>query len=115
MQYTDINDPLIAMEKTLEWGHLAPLAPDTFRIYPYSDNDPLLLKKIPDIYFISGKKDFNKKIIEIPSKGKNSSKKNILLIELPDFSSTFKGIIYNIDDDSIIEIDFSQNINFHKN
>lgn len=115
MQYTDINDPLIAMEKTLEWGHLAPLAPDTFRIYPYSDNDPLLLKKIPDIYFISGKKDFNKKIIEIPSKGKNSSKKKILLIELPDFSSTFKGIIYNIDDDSIIEIDFSQNINFHKN
>ena len=112
MQYTSINDPLIAMQKTLEWGHLAPLAPDTFRIYPFSDKDPLLLDRIPDIYFISGKNEFNTKVIEMNKDGKN--KKNVTLLELPDFSTTFKGILFNIDDDSINEINFSQDLSFNK-
>ena len=111
MQYTSINDPLIAMQKTLEWGHLAPLAPDTFRIYPFSDKDPLLLDRIPDIYFISGKNEFNTKVIEMNKDGKN--KKNVTLLELPDFSTTFKGILFNIDDDSINEINFSQDLSFN--
>ena len=113
MQYTSINDPLIAMEKTLQWGHLAPLAPDTFRIYPFTEKDPLLIEKIPDIYFISGKNDFNMKNIEMNFDEKN--KRNVTLIELPDFSSTFKGIIFNVDDNSINEINFSQNLDFNKN
>lgn len=107
LQYTNINDPLIAMQKTIEWGHLAPLAPDTLRIYPYSQNDPLLLNRIPDVYFISGKNDLNHKVIKY-------IKKDILLIELPDFSNTCKGIIYNIDDDEINEISFSQQLSFSK-
>ena len=112
MQYTSINEPLLAMQKTLEWGHLAPLAPDTFRIYPFTDRDPLLLDRVPDMYFISGKNDFNTKVIEMNKDGKN--KKNVTLLELPDFSSTFKGILFNIDDDSINEINFSQDLSFNK-
>ena len=111
LQYTDIDDPLAAMEKTIQWGHLAPLAPDTLRIYPYSESDPLLLNYIPDVYFISGKKDLNKKTIKIKS-DKTSSKKEVLLIELPDFSSTFKGVLFNVDNESINEIDFSQELPF---
>ena len=107
LQYTDIKEPLSAMQKTIEWGHLAPLAPDTLRTYPYSQNDPLLLNKIPDIYFTSGKKTLNKKII-------NHNKKEVLLIELPDFSETYNGVIYNIDDDIINEINFTQEIKFQK-
>ena len=98
----------MAMEKTIEWEHLAPQAPDTLRIYPYSECDPLLLDKIPDIYFISGKNDLNKKII-------NYNKKQILLIELPDFSSNFRGVIYNVDDDTLNEINFNQQLSFQKN
>lgn len=113
MQYTSISEPLIAMEKTLEWGHLAPLAPDTFRIYPFTEKDPLLLEKIPDMYFISGKNEFKMKKVEFNYD--EDSKKSVTLIELPDFSSTFKGIVYNIDDDSINEINFSQNLSFNKN
>ena len=113
MQYTSISEPLIAMEKTLEWGHLAPLAPDTFRIYPFTEKDPLLLEKIPDMYFISGKNEFKMKKVEFNYD--EDSKKRVTLMELPDFSSTFKGIVYNIDDDSINEINFSQNLSFNKN
>lgn len=115
MQYTDINEPILAMEKTIQWGHLAPLAPDTVRIYPYSQVDPLLLDKYPDVYFISGKNDLNKKEIEIKAHQKNASKKTILLVELPDFSLTFKGILFNVDDNSINEINFSQKLSFDKN
>jgi len=113
MQYTSISEHLIAMEKTLEWGHLAPLAPDTFRIYPFTEKDPLLLEKIPDMYFISGKNEFKMKKVEFNYD--EDSKKSVTLMELPDFSSTFKGIVYNIDDDSINEINFSQNLSFNKN
>ena len=113
MQYTSISEPLIAMEKTLEWGHLAPLAPDTFRIYPFTEKDTLLLEKIPDMYFISGKNEFKMKKVEFNYD--EDSKKSVTLMELPDFSSTFKGILYNIDDDSINEINFSQNLSFNKN
>ena len=112
IQYTSIEDPLIAMQKTLEWGHLAPLAPDTFRIYPYSNTDPLIISHLPDIYFTGGRNDFNKKVIKL--KLGESGEKSVILMELPDFSSTFKGIIYNIDDDSINEINFSQNLAFDK-
>ena len=108
MQYTDINNPLIAMKKTIEWGHLAPLAPDALRIYPFSSTDPLVLKKIPDVYLISGKNDLNKELTTIHNK-------NILLVELPDFSKTNKGVIYNIDDDKLSEINFDQNFSFPKN
>ena len=108
LQYTDINDPLEAMQKTIEWGHLAPLAPDTLRTYPYSQNEPLLLNKIPDIYFISGNKVLNKKVIDY-------NKKEILLMELPDFSQTCNGVIYNIDDNTINEIKFDQKLKFQKN
>ena len=111
MQYTSINEPMDAMEKTLEWGHLAPLAPDTFRIYPYNKEDPLILNKIPDVYFISGKKSLNHKVIKLKS---NNGNKDVVLLELPDFSYTFKGILYNIDNDNINEIDFSQEIQFPK-
>ena len=113
MQYTSISEPLIAMEKTLEWGHLAPLAPDTFRIYPFTEKDPLLLEKIPDMYFISGKNEFKMKKVEFNYD--EDSKKSVTLMELLEFSSTFKGIVYNIDDDSINEINFSQNLSFNKN
>jgi DNA polymerase delta subunit 2 len=113
MQYTSISEPLIAMEKTLEWGHLAPLAPDTFRIYPFTEKDPLLLEKIPDMYFISGKNEFKMKKVEFNYD--EDSKKSVTLMKLPDFSSTFKRIVYNIDDDSINEINFSQNLSFNKN
>lgn len=36
-RYSDIDDPLEILEKTLEWGHIAPTAPDTLgeRIYIY--------------------------------------------------------------------------------
>lgn len=111
MQYTSINEPMDAMEKTLEWGHLAPLAPDTFRIYPYNKEDPLILNKIPDVYFISGKKSLNHKVIKMKS---NNGNKDVVLLELPDFSYTFKGVLYNIDNDNINEIDFSQEIQFPK-
>ncbi len=36
-------------------------------------------------------------------------------MELPDFSSNYKGIIFNIDDNSVNEINFSQNLSFEKN
>lgn len=32
-RYSDIDDSMDILEKTLEWGHLAPTAPDTLSEY----------------------------------------------------------------------------------
>lgn len=105
-QYTSLNDPLEIMEKTIKWGHLAPLAPDTLRMYPYTENDPLIFDKIPDVYFASGKKDLSYKNIDIDIE---DVKKKVLLINLPDFSKCFKGVVYNVNNGEINEISFEIN------
>ena len=32
------------MEAILDWGHLAPTAPDTLSVYPFTTDDPFLLR-----------------------------------------------------------------------
>lgn len=44
------------LEKTLEWRHMCPTAPDTISCMPYYAKDPFILKECPDIYF-SGNMD----------------------------------------------------------
>ena len=105
-QYTNLDNPLDIMEKTLKWGHLAPLAPDTLRMYPYLENDPLILDKIPDVYFTSGKNELSFKNIDMDIE---DVKKNILLLNLPDFSKCYKAVVYNINNGEINEITFEIN------
>lgn len=56
------NNPIDLMEKTLEWGHLAPSAPDTLRTYPYSDRDPLIMTDMSNIYFSGNQNQFDTKL-----------------------------------------------------
>lgn len=63
-RYSSLTDPLDILERTLEWGHLAPTAPDTLACYPFSDRDPFLLKERPHIYFVGNQAKFQTKVKE---------------------------------------------------
>lgn len=56
--------PIEWMEKTLEWLHFAPTAPDTLSEYPYEKTDPFVIKEYPSIYFVGNMEKYNTKIIE---------------------------------------------------
>ncbi|EPQ26179.1 uncharacterized protein PFL1_06386 [Pseudozyma flocculosa PF-1] len=38
--------------RVLEWGHLAPTAPDTLWCYPFKATDPFLIRQRPDVMFL---------------------------------------------------------------
>ncbi len=98
-QITTFKNSLDIMEKILLWSHLAPNAPDTLRIFPYQKYDPLLLDFVPDVFFTGGKKFEYRK--------KKFRGKDILFISLPSFRETLSGVIYNVDDGNLMEINFN--------
>ena len=79
-QYSNISESTLdIMEKTLEWGHLSPSAPDTIRTYPVSEKDPLIINNVPNVYFAGNANKFETRLTfynQIP----------IRLISVPQFS-----------------------------
>lgn len=50
-------------QRTLEWRHMAPTAPDTLWIYPFPDADPFIMKHRPDVYIVGNQPEFETTII----------------------------------------------------
>ena len=100
-QYSSFEKDIDVMKKNIEWSHLCPIEPSYSTLYSLDNQtDPLILNKIPDVYFTSGNKELNYEKIKIKNK-------DIIFISLPDFDKTSKCVLYNYKDDSIKQIDFS--------
>ena len=54
--------PIDLLEKSLEWRHLCPTAPDTIPCMPFYKTDPFILKECPDIYFTGNMEKFDTKM-----------------------------------------------------
>lgn len=50
------------LEKTLEWRHMCPTAPDTIPCLPFHKKDPFILKECPSIYFAGNMEKFDTKL-----------------------------------------------------
>ena len=102
-QYSCFDNNIDIMKKNLEWKHLCPINPKYSTLYSFNNKvDPLIINEIPDVYFISGTNKLNYEKIKI-------SNKDVFLMSLPDFSKTYKCVLYNYENDLIKEIDFSLN------
>uniref|UniRef100_A0A2C9LU84 DNA polymerase delta subunit OB-fold domain-containing protein n=1 Tax=Biomphalaria glabrata TaxID=6526 RepID=A0A2C9LU84_BIOGL len=63
LRYSEINSPLEALQKTLQWGHMAPTAPDTLGCYPFVNDDPFMITDdCPHIYFTGNQESYSSKI-----------------------------------------------------
>ncbi|CAH0388289.1 unnamed protein product [Bemisia tabaci] len=89
--FSKIEDPLVALEKTLEWGHLMPTAPDTLACYPFYKEDPFIMNNKPDIYFVGNQDSFQTKLV-------NSSDEDspTRLVCVPKFATTFTCAVVNL-------------------
>jgi DNA polymerase delta subunit 2 len=94
-RYSNIGpNSLDIMNKTIEWAHLCPSAPDTLRTYPIMESDPLILREIPHVYFAGNQNKFETQLSsyqEVP----------LRIIAIPDFSLTFSFVIL---DTSTLEV-----------
>lgn len=84
------------LKSTLQWGHIAPTAPDTMAVYPFSEDDPLIITPslLPDIYFAGNQPDFVTELVTV-SDGQGMQKK-VRLICVPNFRETGKVVLCNI-------------------
>ncbi|KRZ95801.1 DNA polymerase delta subunit 2 [Trichinella sp. T8] len=57
-RFSSCEDRLTIMKNTLTWGHLCPTCPDTIGCYPYKDQDPFILDRLPHVYFAGNQPTF---------------------------------------------------------
>lgn len=63
------------MERNLRWQHIAPTAPDTLYCYAYTDDDPFILDKSPEIYVVGNQEEYSEKEVD-----------GVLLVSVPRFT-----------------------------
>ncbi len=96
-RYTSISQESVdIMEKTIEWGHVCPSAPDTLRTNPVDNVDPLIIREIPNVYFTGNQKSFAKKMIDY-------EEGVVRLISVPDFSQTCSLVLMDMDTLQVME------------
>lgn len=91
LKYVEDVEPLEVMEMMLRWRCIAPTAPDTLWCYPFQDDDPLLLKDCPHIYFAGNQKKFERRVIEGPAGQK------VLLVSVPKFKETGEIVLVDME------------------
>ncbi|CDR99417.1 hypothetical protein [Sporisorium scitamineum] len=64
-KYVDeTDDARIEMAmRTLEWGHVAPTAPDTLWCYPFKSTDPFVLKHRPDVMVVGNQPKYASAVV----------------------------------------------------
>jgi DNA polymerase delta subunit 2 len=85
-KYSKLENTLHIMQKTLEWGHLSPSAPDTLRTYPFIERDPLIFKEIPNVYFVGNQAKFESEV-------RYYNGVPLRLISIPKFSKSFSIVL----------------------
>lgn len=82
---------LDAMELSLRWRCIAPTAPDTLSCYPFQDDDPLLVKECPHVYFAGVQDKAGVRWIE------GTEGQRVLLVGVPRFIETGQLVLVDLD------------------
>ncbi|XP_029366812.1 DNA polymerase delta subunit 2 [Echeneis naucrates] len=89
-RYSSMDRHLEILEETLRLRHLAPTAPDTLGCFPFYQNDPFILEECPHVYFSGSAPTFESKLI------KGADGQDVLLVTVPEFSSTQTACLVNL-------------------
>lgn len=90
IRYSNIDNILDVMKKTLEWRHMAPTCPDTVPSTPCVDTDPFIIYNCPAIYFCGNCEKFATDLFE------GSEGQRVRLVCIPDFCTTKTVAIVNL-------------------
>lgn len=91
LQYTrKIEHSTTALKSSLEWGHVAPSAPDNLSCVPFREKDPFIIDFVPDIYFAGNQPEFAVTTYSTETKPK------IQLISVPSFVATMSCVVVDL-------------------
>lgn len=89
-RYSNLEDTLEILQRNLEWGHIAPTAPDTLSCYPFYGEDPFMLTDCPHIFFAGNQPEFKYKLY------KSAGGQEVLLVSVPRFCQTATAVLVNL-------------------
>ena len=91
-KFSKYTSDLDILQRTLEWQHLAPTAPDTLACYPFYKRDPFVLddKLCPHVLFSGNMESYGDRLI----KGDNGQ--SVRLITIPKFNETCSAVLLNL-------------------
>lgn len=89
-QHSKIEYSTTILKNTLEWGHIAPSAPDNLSCVPFKENDPFIIDYVPDIYFAGNQLEFAVTTYSSETKSK------IQLISVPSFVKTLSCVLVDL-------------------
>ncbi|KAM8973446.1 DNA polymerase delta subunit 2 [Pelodytes ibericus] len=89
-KYSSMQDYLEILEWTLQVGHLCPTAPDTLGCFPFYTSDPFILHTCPHVFFCGSAPSFSCKDVTGPEG------QRVLLVTVPEFSSTQTACLVNL-------------------
>ncbi|KAL7230106.1 hypothetical protein ACSBR2_008607 [Camellia fascicularis] len=89
-KYSEAEDKLEFMERTLRWRHISPTAPNTLGCYPFTDRDPFFIESCPHVYFIGNQDKYATRLI------KGSEGQAVRLICIPRFGETGIAVVLNM-------------------
>ncbi|XP_034548518.1 DNA polymerase delta subunit 2 [Notolabrus celidotus] len=89
-RYSSRDNHLEILEETLRLRHLAPTAPDTLGCFPFYQKDPFILEECPHVYFSGNAPTFDSKVVKGPDG------QEVLLVTIPEFSSTQTACLVNL-------------------
>ncbi|XVF75906.1 hypothetical protein PTKIN_Ptkin13bG0224300 [Pterospermum kingtungense] len=89
-KYSEAEDKLEFLERTLRWRHLSPTAPNTLGCYPFTDRDPFLIDSCPHVYFVGNQEKFETRLL------KGLEGQLVRLICIPRFCETGVAVVLNM-------------------
>lgn len=97
-KYVDeTDDARIEMAlRTLEWGHLAPTAPDTLWCYPFKSTDPFVLKHRPDILVVGNQPAYASAVYKYDDEAEEDAEKGCRVVLVPEFAKTKQVVLLNL-------------------
>ncbi|KAF2076374.1 hypothetical protein CYY_002331 [Polysphondylium violaceum] len=99
-RYMIIDSKMDLTEKTLNWRHLAPTAPDTLSCSAV-DHDPFVIEQCPHVYFIGNQEKYQTKMIRGPND------QIIRIVLLPKFSESNTIVLVNLKTLDTFPIEFN--------
>jgi DNA polymerase delta subunit 2 len=90
----DEDAALSIMEVMLLNRHMAPTAPDTLGVYPFSESDPFVIESSPHVFFAGNQASFGTKMLTgPPGEGRDFQ---VRLVSVPRFDSTGIATLLNL-------------------
>lgn len=86
-QHSNLEYSTTILKSTLEWGHIAPCAPDNLSCVPFKERDPFLIDFVPDIYFAGNQPEY------IVTTYCTDTKSKIQLISVPSFVQSLSCVV----------------------